>query len=323
MRGEAGEAEVAGLLIALRSRGRDGRRDRGRRAGAARRACWRSRPRAPTWSTPAGTGGDGQRHLQHLDHRGARSRQRAGAGVAKHGNRAASSRSGSADVLEALGRARSLDPGRARRATASTRSGSASCSRRAHHPAMRHVGPVRRALGVRTLFNLLGPLTNPAGARRQVVGVYDAALVEPFARALHAARRRARAGRARRRRHRRADTPPAPCLIGWATPDGVRLERSTRSTSASRRCAPGALAGGAPDQNAAIAAPILGGRARGAARCRGAERRGRARRGGPRADLARGHRASRRAIDDGRAPTPSGGCGPSPRRPCAPRKRPR
>ncbi len=107
-----------------------------------------------------------------------------GVPVAKHGNRAMSSRTGAADVLEALGVSLVLKEG-----------GAEACFREAglcflfaqtHHPAMRHVGPVRKELGFRTIFNLLGPLSNPAGVKRQLLGVYDGAWTEPLARTLQA-----------------------------------------------------------------------------------------------------------------------------------------
>ncbi len=106
----------------------------------------------------------------------------AGASVAKHGNRAVTSRSGSADVLEALGIAVDLSPAEA--ADALRRYRFAFLHAPSMHPAMRAVMPLRRALGVRTVFNLLGPLTNPAGASRQVIGVYGRRQVEVVAGAL-------------------------------------------------------------------------------------------------------------------------------------------
>src|SRR4029077_5705178 len=106
----------------------------------------------------------------------------AGAPVAKHGNRAMSSRCGSADVLEALGVRIDLAPQDI--ADCIDEVGFGFLFAQAHHPAMRHVAPIRRELGVRTVFNLLGPLTNPAGARRQVLGGYAENLVEPIAQVL-------------------------------------------------------------------------------------------------------------------------------------------
>jgi anthranilate phosphoribosyltransferase len=105
-----------------------------------------------------------------------------GQAVAKHGNRAASSRSGSADVLEALGV--DISASAERVAKSLDEVGVGFLFARQLHPAMWHAGPVRAALGVRTLFNLLGPLCNPARVRRQVMGCYDPARLEPLAEAL-------------------------------------------------------------------------------------------------------------------------------------------
>jgi len=106
----------------------------------------------------------------------------AGVSVAKHGNRSATSRSGSADVLEALGARIDLSPEAV--AQCVERVGVGFMFAPSHHPAFRHIGPVRTALGVRTIFNLLGPLTNPAGVRRQVIGVSDPSYIERIAAAL-------------------------------------------------------------------------------------------------------------------------------------------
>src|SRR5216117_1921799 len=106
----------------------------------------------------------------------------AGARVAKHGNRAASSACGSADVLEALGVRIDLGPDGVARCVDETRIGFMFAPK--FHPAMRHAGPVRRELGIRTVFNLLGPLANPAGVRRYVLGVASAEIGEKLAKAL-------------------------------------------------------------------------------------------------------------------------------------------
>jgi anthranilate phosphoribosyltransferase len=106
----------------------------------------------------------------------------AGAAVAKHGNRGVSSKTGSADVLEALGCAIDAEPAAATRLIDAV--GFAFLFAPVFHPAMKRVGPVRRALGVRTIFNILGPLANPALADRQLLGVFDPALTEPVAGAL-------------------------------------------------------------------------------------------------------------------------------------------
>jgi anthranilate phosphoribosyltransferase len=106
----------------------------------------------------------------------------AGVPVAKHGNRALSSRSGAADVLAALGVAIELSPEAVGRCI--TEAGIGFMFAPAHHPAMKNVGPTRVELGTRTIFNLLGPLSNPAGVRRQMVGVFSRHWIEPLAQVL-------------------------------------------------------------------------------------------------------------------------------------------
>ena len=123
-------------------------------------------------------------HLQHLDDGRLSSPPGAGAAVAKHGNRAVSSRSGSADVLEALGVRTNVSADLA--AECVDVAGVGFLFAPAHHPAFARVGQVRRELGTRTVFNLLGPLSNPAGAKRQLLGVYSTGLVKPLAEALKA-----------------------------------------------------------------------------------------------------------------------------------------
>jgi anthranilate phosphoribosyltransferase len=105
-----------------------------------------------------------------------------GVAVAKHGNRSASSRSGAADVLEALGVRIGLEPDDAARVLDKT--GIVFLFAQTHHPAMKHVGNARKQIGRRTIFNLLGPLANPAGVRRQLVGVFSADWLTPYAEAL-------------------------------------------------------------------------------------------------------------------------------------------
>lgn len=106
----------------------------------------------------------------------------AGIPVAKHGNRAASSKSGAADVLEALGVNLMIDEVKSKKIL--EKIGMCFLFAQKYHPAMRYVGPVRKELGIRTIFNILGPLTNPAGANMQLLGVYSEDLLEPMAKAL-------------------------------------------------------------------------------------------------------------------------------------------
>ena len=129
-----------------------------------------------------GTGGDGS-HTFNISTASMFVAAAAGARVAKHGNRSVSSKSGSADVLEALGASIELEPGQVARSIADTGIGFMFAP--VHHPAMKVVAPVRREMGVRTIFNILGPLTNPAGAPNILMGVFHPDLVGIQARVLH------------------------------------------------------------------------------------------------------------------------------------------
>jgi anthranilate phosphoribosyltransferase len=180
MDGELGEPMIAALLAALATKGETVDEIAG--AAEAMRARVRRVPhRLAGVLDTCGTGGDG-RGTFNVSTAAAIVAAAGGACVAKHGNRAVSSRSGSADVLAALGVAIEVEPETSARQLETI--GLAFLFAPLHHPAMRAVVPVRRALGVRTVFNLLGPLTNPAGATRQVLGVFAAERVEPLARVL-------------------------------------------------------------------------------------------------------------------------------------------
>jgi len=180
MVGEATQAQIAGFLVALRAKGETADEIAGC-AEAMRDHVLAVTPRREDLVDTAGTGGDGK-HTLNISTAAALVAAAAGAGVAKHGNRAASSQTGSADVLEALGLELELAPERI--AQSIDELGFGFMFAQAHHPAMKHAAPVRRELGTRTVFNVLGPLTNPAGARAQVVGVYSPSLVRPIAEAL-------------------------------------------------------------------------------------------------------------------------------------------
>jgi anthranilate phosphoribosyltransferase len=177
MSGEATSAQIAGFLIALRAKGETADEIAGC-AEAMREHALVVRPQRDDLVDTAGTGGDGAKTI-NISTAAALVAAAAGAGVAKHGNRAVSSASGSADVLEALGFNLELPPERIARSIDELGFGFLFAP--THHPAMRHATPVRRELAARTVFNVLGPLTNPAGARAQVVGVYSPELVRTIA----------------------------------------------------------------------------------------------------------------------------------------------
>jgi len=171
MAGELTTAQIAALAVAVRMRGETAEELLGFAQAMRQQAVTVPDPPALTVDT-CGTGGD---RLDTFNISTAAAVVAAGAGViiAKHGNRAASSRSGSADVLEALGVRLDLTPRQA--AQALQQIGIAFLFARAYHPALHHAAAARAELGVRTIFNLLGPLANPAGARRQLLGVFPGA----------------------------------------------------------------------------------------------------------------------------------------------------
>jgi anthranilate phosphoribosyltransferase len=180
MRGEATPAQIGGLLIALRMKGEAVGEIIGA-ARALRAAATRITPRAAVVVDTCGTGGD-RKGTFNISTAAAFVVAGAGLTVAKHGNRAMSGTVGGADVLEALGVKLDLAPDRV--AVCIDTIGIGFLFAPVFHPAMKHAAIPRRELGVRTLFNLLGPLSNPAGARHQVVGVFAPQWVEPTARAL-------------------------------------------------------------------------------------------------------------------------------------------
>jgi anthranilate phosphoribosyltransferase len=166
MDGEATQAQLAALLVALRMRGESVDELAGFAIAMRERVLRVDAP--PGTIDVVGTGGDGSGTF-NISTTAALVVAALGVPVAKHGNRAITSRSGSADVLEALGIRIDHDPASAGRAVREL--GFAFLFAQAYHPAMRHAGPTRREIGVRTAFNLLGPLTNPAGATRALIGV--------------------------------------------------------------------------------------------------------------------------------------------------------
>jgi anthranilate phosphoribosyltransferase len=178
MEGNSSETQTAAFLIALRTKGETVDEIAGL-ASAMRSFALRVDAGEDLVDT-AGTGGG--RPTFNVSTTAAFIAAGAGCRVAKHGNRSATSQCGSADVLEALGARIDLEPDEVAACIESVGFGFMFAPR--HHSAMKHVVPVRKELAVRTIFNLLGPLTNPAGAKRQVIGVSDSGKLETMAAAL-------------------------------------------------------------------------------------------------------------------------------------------
>jgi anthranilate phosphoribosyltransferase len=180
MDGEATPAQLAALLVALRMRGETVEELAGFAAAMRERVVHVDAPDGAV--DTCGTGGDGSGTF-NISTTAALVVAACGVPVAKHGNRAITSQSGSADVLDALGVR--IDHDAASAGAALHGIGFAFMFAPGFHPAMKHAGPTRREIGVRTAFNLLGPLTNPAGARRQVIGVADSTAAPRLAAVLH------------------------------------------------------------------------------------------------------------------------------------------
>jgi anthranilate phosphoribosyltransferase len=179
MDGRASEVETAAFLVALRTKGETVDEVEGLARTMRELAVPVKVDRSPLVDT-AGTGGGSPTF--NVSTTAAFVAAGAGCAVAKHGNRSATGRSGSADVLEALGARIDLEP--AAVAECIDQIGFGFMFAPAHHAAMKHVVPVRKELGIRTIFNFLGPMTNPAGASRQLVGVSDPRYLETIAAAL-------------------------------------------------------------------------------------------------------------------------------------------
>jgi anthranilate phosphoribosyltransferase len=254
MSGEATPSQTAGFLVALRAKGETVEEIAGCAEGMRAHVVSVTPERDDLVDT-AGTGGDGARTL-NISTAAALVAAAAGAGVAKHGNRAVSSASGSADVLEALGFSLELEPRRI--AQSIDELGFGFIFAPAHHPGFRHAAPVRRELGVRTVFNLLGPLTNPAGARAQIVGVYSPELAPVIAEAL------CRLGTHRAFVVHGAGgidelSPAGPNLV-YEVANGLVRERMIDPLELGvARCAPDDLRGGTPEDNAASLRNVLDG----------------------------------------------------------------
>jgi anthranilate phosphoribosyltransferase len=297
MRGEATPAQIGGFLVALRLKGETADEIAGF-AEAMRAHVVPVRPERADLVDTAGTGGDGA-HTLNISTAAALVAAAAGAAVAKHGNRAVSSSSGSADVLEALGFTLELAPEQIARSIDELGFGFMFAP--THHPAMRHAAPVRRELATRTVFNVLGPLTNPAGARAQVVGVYAPELVRTLSDVL------ARLG-ARRAFvvHGAAGidelSPAGPNLVGEVVDGDVRERTIDPLDLGVPRCDPAELVGGTPAENAARIRAIFEGAENGGARSAILlNAAGAIAAGGHAADLQEGLGYAREALDSGAA----------------------
>ncbi|EPX78127.1 anthranilate phosphoribosyltransferase [Salipiger mucosus] len=177
--GEATPAQMGGLLMAMRTRG-ESVSEYAAAAAVMRAKC--HKVQAPEGAIDiVGTGGDGKGTL-NISTAAAFVVAGAGVPVAKHGNRNLSSKSGSADALTQMGVKVMIPPKAAEKALKST--GICFMMAPMHHPAMANVGPVRTELGTRTIFNILGPITNPAGVKRQLTGAFSRDLIQPMAETL-------------------------------------------------------------------------------------------------------------------------------------------
>lgn len=255
MRGDATPAQIAALLIGLRVKGETAEEVAGA-ARAMRDAMVRVEADVDHLVDTCGTGG-GTVTTFNISTAAAFVAAGAGASVAKHGNRSFSSKCGSADVLEALGVAITLDANEAARVLREA------CITflfaPTFHPAMRHVGPVRRELGIASIMNMLGPLANPAGARRQVIGVADpdraALMADALARlgAEHAMVVHARVGM--------DEISPQGVTDVWEVRDGAvtgwEIDPATHGVAVGDVSA---LRGGEPSENAARIKGLLAGK---------------------------------------------------------------
>jgi len=298
MQGEATPAQIGGFLVALRLKGETADEIAGC-AEAMRTHVLAVRPKRDDLVDTAGTGGDGQRTI-NISTAAALLAAAAGAAVAKHGNRAVSSASGSADVLEALGFRLELPAGRIERSIDELGFGFLFAP--THHPAMRHAAPVRRELAARTVFNVLGPLTNPAGARAQVVGVYAPGLVRTIAEVL------AQLGARRAFVVHGAGgidelSPAGPNLVCEVIDGGVHEREIDPLDLGVPRCDPGELRGGSPEENAAAIRAVFAGEEGGRRSAILLNAAGAIAAAGHAADLREGLERAREALDSGAAAT--------------------
>jgi anthranilate phosphoribosyltransferase len=296
MEGEATPAQIGGFLVALRLKGETADEIAGC-AEAMREHVLTVSPKREDLVDTAGTGGDAARTI-NISTAAALLAAAAGAGVAKHGNRAVSSASGSADVLEALGFKLELPREEIERSIDELGFGFLFAP--THHPAMRHAAPVRRELAARTVFNVLGPLTNPAGARAQVVGVYAPSLVRTIAEVL------AQLGAQRAFVVHGAGgidelSPAGPNLVCEVVDGGVRERSIDPLELGVERCDPAELRGGSPGDNAEAIRAVFRGENGGKRSAILLNAAGAIAAAGHAEDLREGLEVAREALDSGAA----------------------
>jgi len=296
MSGEATPAQISGFLVALRAKGETPNEIAGC-AEAMREHVLAVHPKRDDLVDTAGTGGDNA-HTLNISTAAALVAAAAGAAVAKHGNRAVSSRSGSADVLEAFGFDLELEPAAIERSIDEL--GFGFLFAQAHHPAMKHAAPVRRELATRTVFNVLGPLTNPAGARAQVVGVFAPELVHTIADVL--AQLGARRAFVVHGAYGIDELSPAgPNLVCDVVAGSVRERTVDPQDLGVSRCAPDELRGGSPEENAERIRSVFAGEEGGARDAILLNAAGAIAAAGHAEDLREGLEIAREAIDSGAA----------------------
>ena len=289
--------QIGGFLVALRVKGETVEEIAGF-AEAIREHVLAVRPTREDLVDTAGTGGDGASTI-NISTAAALVAAAAGAAVAKHGNRAVSSASGSADVLEALGFQLEAPPERIARSI--DQLGFGFLFAPAHHPGFRHAAPVRRELATRTVFNVLGPLTNPAGARAQIVGVYSPDLVWTIAQVL------ARLGARRAFVVHGAGgidelSPAGPNLVCEVVGGRVVEREIDPQELGIAPCDPEELRGGTPAENAAVVRAVFEGRDRSARRSAILlNAAGAIAAGGHAADLREGLAVAEETVDSGAA----------------------
>lgn len=254
MSGDATQAQISAFLTALRMKG-ETIDEITACAAVMREKAVRLNPPFPVMDI-VGTGGD-EAGTFNISTTSAFIAAAGGVKVAKHGNRSVSSKSGAADVLEKLGACLNLSAGQAEQVL--ERTGMCFLFAPAYHASMKYAAPVRKEIGIRSIFNILGPLANPAGASMQLLGVYDASLVEPLAQVL------ANLGVIRGMVVCGLDGldeatltgPTHVCEIRFGTLLSYEI---TPEQFGFTRCALGELVGGTPEENAKITQDILSGR---------------------------------------------------------------